>query len=278
MNKCWICGEIANSKEHKFKASDIKKALGKKFEAYIFNGEKVQPFNSYKDDLIQFPKIICIDCNNNKTRDHDNAYDEFVKYAHVNQKKILTEKKIDFQDVYGDEIWLEKKIDLFRYYAKHAGCKVYTSEFKFDLSNVSKFILGKDVCEDFVLKFELKQAIEILINISNQTDKYTHLYNSETVVYKVGDHFNFGGWTTNNYITANWVIGKKISDEDYLGMYKETESIILTDSKFPLKNKVSEIQFSKIDFMNDTHIRFENGYNNSSQKKVNFFEWLILNR
>ena len=41
MNKCWICGDIANSKEHKFKASDIKKALGKKFEAFFFNGEKV---------------------------------------------------------------------------------------------------------------------------------------------------------------------------------------------------------------------------------------------
>lgn len=42
MNNCWICGEFANSKEHKFKASDIKKALGKKFDAYYFNGDKFQ--------------------------------------------------------------------------------------------------------------------------------------------------------------------------------------------------------------------------------------------
>ena len=145
MEKCWICGGIANSKEHKFKASDIKRAFGKKFDAFLFNGDEVQEFNSYKDDIIQFPKVICVDCNNNKTRKHDNAYDEFVIYAYKNQKKILRERKIDFQDVYGEELWLEKKIDLYRYYAKHAGCKVFTSKLEFDLFNVSNFILGKDV-------------------------------------------------------------------------------------------------------------------------------------
>ena len=107
MEKCWICGGIANSKEHKFKASDIKRAFGKKFDAFLFNGDEVQEFNSYKDDIIQFPKVICVDCNNNKTRKHDNAYDEFVIYAYKNQKKILRERKIDFQDVYGEELWLE---------------------------------------------------------------------------------------------------------------------------------------------------------------------------
>lgn len=77
MGNCWIGGQLANSKKHKCKASDIKRALGKKFEAYLFNGENVQSFTSYKNDLIQFPKVICVDCNNNKTRKHDEAYDEF---------------------------------------------------------------------------------------------------------------------------------------------------------------------------------------------------------
>ncbi|NML70805.1 hypothetical protein HHL23_13515 [Chryseobacterium sp. RP-3-3] len=277
MSNCWICGELANSKEHKFKASDIKRALGKKFEAYLFNGKNVQSFTSYKDDLIQFPKAICIDCNNNKTRKHDDAYDEFVKYAYTNQQKILRDRIIDFQDVYGDELWLEKKIDLYRYYAKHAGCKVFTSEFEFDLTNVSKFILGKDVCRDFVLKFELKQAIEILIKVTNEMGKYTHLYNSETIAYNVGNELIFGGWTTNNFITSNWVIGKDISDEDYLRMYQEKESVLLTDSKFPITNQNDNNKFSKIGFMNDIHIKYENGYNNTPENKINFFERLIEN-
>lgn len=275
MNKCWICGDIADSKEHKFKASDIKRALGKKFEAFLFNGEKVQEFNSYKDDIIQFPKVICIDCNNNKTRKHDNAYDEFVVYAYKNQQKILRERIIDFQDIYGDELWLEKKIDLFRYYSKHAGCKVASSKLEFDLSKLSNFILGKDVCEDFILKFELKQAIEIFINFSNKMDKYTHLYNSETITYRVGESIIFGGWTTNNYITANWVIGEKISNKDYLRMYEETETVILTDSKFPIEENSEDIEFSKIKFLQDIPMRYENGYNNTDQKKIDFFERLI---
>lgn len=233
--------------------------------------------NSYKDDLLQFPRVICIDCNNNKTRKHDDVYDEFVKYAFINQKKILKEASIDFEHLFGDE-WIEKKIDLYRYYAKHAGCKVYTSGFDFDLSNVSKFILGKDVCEDFVLKFELKQAVEILINVNNQTNKYTHLYNSETIIYRYEDSITFGGWTSNNYITANWIIGEKISDEDYIRMYQETESVLLTDCQFPIENQLEEKELSKIDFMNDTYVRLENGYNNTPQKKIDFFENLIENQ
>lgn len=116
---------------------------------------------------------------------------------HTNQQKILKERIIDFQDIYGDELRLEKKIVLYRYYAKHAGCKVFTSEFEFDLTNVSKFILGKDDCRHFVKKFVLKQAIEILIKVTNEMGKYTHLYNSETIAYKVGNDVIFGGWTTN---------------------------------------------------------------------------------
>lgn len=277
MEKCWICGGIANSKEHKFKASDIKRAFGKKFDAFLFNGDEVQEFNSYKDDIIQFPKVICVDCNNNKTRKHDNAYDEFVIYAYKNQKKILRERKIDFQDVYGEELWLEKKIDLYRYYAKHAGCKVFTSKVEFDLFNVSNFILGKDVCEDFILKFELKQAVEIFINVSNTIDQYTHLYNSETISYKVGDSIIFGGWTTNNYITANWVVGTKISNEDYLRMYQESETIILTDCKFPKFENENDIEFSNIQFLKDIPMRYENGYNNTDKKKIDFFERIIAN-
>lgn len=34
-------------------------------------------------------------------------------------------------------------------------------------------------------------------------------------------------------MTKNWVIGNDISDENYLRMYEETESVSLTNSKFP---------------------------------------------
>ena len=33
MDDYWICGNIADSEEHKFKASDIKKNNGKKIDA-----------------------------------------------------------------------------------------------------------------------------------------------------------------------------------------------------------------------------------------------------
>lgn len=278
MNNCWICGNFADSKEHKFKASDIKKAFGKKFEAYYTDGKDFTKFESYKDNIIQFPKVICIKCNNVRTRNHDNAYDEFVKYCFESHSKILKDRILDFEDIFGEN-WLEKKIDLYRYFAKHAGCKVKTSNFEFDLSNIAKFILGRDFCDDFLIKFELKQAIEILIKILNTENKYNHLYNGATVHYGIAEDLTFGGWLTNNYITINWVIGKNISDADYFKMYENQERILLTDCKFSFEERSDlESDFSKIELINELHIASEDGYNKTLNDKIDFFESIIENQ
>lgn len=42
MDNCWICGKVADSEEHKFKASDIKKFHGKKIDAYFISGKVIK--------------------------------------------------------------------------------------------------------------------------------------------------------------------------------------------------------------------------------------------
>ncbi|MBK9271279.1 MAG: hypothetical protein IPM48_06750 [Saprospiraceae bacterium] len=76
--KCWLCGEIANSEEHKFKASILKRHFGKNYSknkhTYI-SGKEEKTIDSYKSKELKFPPIICEDCNNNKTRSADVSYD-----------------------------------------------------------------------------------------------------------------------------------------------------------------------------------------------------------
>lgn len=93
--KCWICqNNDANSEEHKFKASDIRRQFGKSFDAIYYDGENLHSFNSPKDKLIKFPKVICIDCNNNQTRNADIAYTEFFENSDLINNIVETTSQL----------------------------------------------------------------------------------------------------------------------------------------------------------------------------------------
>ncbi|WP_407484622.1 hypothetical protein [Elizabethkingia miricola] len=169
--KCWICNiNEANSEEHKFKASDIKRNFGKKFEGIYYNGG-VHSFTSDKDKNIKFPKIICIDCNNNKTRRADDAYTEFTENYEAINSEIECKGRINFEKIYGD-CWNIKKLDLYRYFAKHAGCKIITNNIhdNIDLSKLSQFILGGKVINSFYIKIYYNGLIKAFTDVLKTAD------------------------------------------------------------------------------------------------------------
>ena len=162
---CWICNQNeANSEEHKFKASDIRRNFGKKFDAIYYNGS-LHSFHSEKDKIIKFPKVICIDCNNNKTRDADDAYTEFFENFETINSSIESNDQIDYEKIFGIK-WKEKKVDLYRYFAKHAGCKIITGNTteKIDLSKLSAFILGSTNIDNFYLKIYFNPVTKAFTN------------------------------------------------------------------------------------------------------------------
>jgi hypothetical protein len=274
MDNCWICGNIADSEEHKFKASDLKKSYGKKIDGYYISGEVVE-INSYKDKVLKFPKVICINCNNNLTRPHDNAYDKFVNFCFENHKEILKSRIINFEDIYGKN-WELEKVNLYRYYAKHAGCKIVTSNMKVDVKDLSDFIKGNNQVSDFILQFELKAGVKAIMNAFNLANKYSHLYNSETCKWNVHVSPKFGGWLTNNYTTTNWVFGKNINTNSSEVFKSKYEVLLITDGHFFDINEEDENQeFSRAKFIDQYVVGFENGYNQSFDQKVSYFESLI---
>lgn len=276
MIHCWICGSIADSEEHKFKASDLKRFHGKKMDAYYVSADAVK-LDSYKDKILKFPKVICTICNNNLTRPHDEAYDKFVIYCFKNNRQILKNPIIDFQEIYGGN-WEKEKANLYRYYAKHAGCKIFTSNVKVDLNDLSSFIKGNNHINDFVIKFELKAGVEAIMNIFNKTFKYNHLYNSETCNWNNEISPKFGGWLTNNFITTNWVFGTSINTNSNRVLSRKHEPVLLTDQHFFEFDKYEddENEFSRLKFINEYITGFENGYNITFDQRVKYFEDLIL--
>lgn len=92
-NKCWIRGNVADSEEHRIKASDLRRYLGKNFDAFYKSDEFIfEGKASYKNKLLKFPKIICQNCNNNVTKDADVSYDEFIKYIGGNFNNLINDK------------------------------------------------------------------------------------------------------------------------------------------------------------------------------------------
>src|SRR5690606_2304857 len=100
------------------------------------------------------------------TRPHDIAYDIFVKYIESNYELMLTQRNIDFEKVYGKN-WLDEKRNLYRYFAKHAGCKIVTAGSPYDLGDLAAFILGKSHSDSLKIHFQLKEGLYFLVKKLN---------------------------------------------------------------------------------------------------------------
>jgi hypothetical protein len=122
--KCWICGQPADSREHKVKKSVVEKTYKDFFDngtvLHLRDGKftKLQGPDSKK---IKYEKTICAYCNNNRTQQFDEAYEQFFNYVQ-DQSLLISEKRmIDFKDIYGHN-FEAGQLNLFKYFVKLFGC------------------------------------------------------------------------------------------------------------------------------------------------------------
>lgn len=127
---CWICQERqADSNEHKFKASDLRLFFGKgdwsKEGGPVHGIGDAEPVKvaGPGSSRMTFECVLCEACNNRVTQPFDRAYEVFVGWSRCNKARLLQERLIDFEDVFGDR-WERSQINLFRYFAKHLGCRI----------------------------------------------------------------------------------------------------------------------------------------------------------
>lgn len=226
---CWICEvNIANSEEHKFKSSDIRSNYGKKFKRDVILYKENQEISliSYKDKNIKFPKLICTRCNNIDTQEADNAYSNFVNYIDDSFENTKRLGYVDYGKIYPN--WELEKDNLYRYIAKQAGCRISAFDQELLPKNLAKFILGKEKNSSLKLLFIQKEGIEILKRHVKKTDsnKFVHLANGSTILFKSSVLDCFHGWISYNWLTIHWFCGDL------------SESILLNDPKSPIEKVV----------------------------------------
>jgi hypothetical protein len=122
---CWICGAPADSREHKFKRSDLLRASDSwspTDQPSLLRDNRLRRLQGPNSNLVKFDKNLCYECNTTRTQPYDRAYEVLSNWAAQADASLLNYGELDFAQIYGPE-FADEVLNLLRYVAKHFGCR-----------------------------------------------------------------------------------------------------------------------------------------------------------
>jgi hypothetical protein len=127
---CWICGDPADTGEHRRKRSDLVARYGKSWtpaqQPFVIRGDGNTRWTRIQgpdDRRIVYEQMLCGPCNSTRTKRFDQAYQQFSAWVLDSAATLHERDAIDFADIFG-EAYREKTLDLLRYFAKSLGCRI----------------------------------------------------------------------------------------------------------------------------------------------------------
>ncbi len=126
---CWWCGDPADSREHKFKRTDIDRAFGggpyRNGRTLIAKGydRPASDVTGSKSKAFKFKPTICQRCNGHRSQPFDSAYDGFMDHIFANEDAVLSTGQVELRQVYGGD-WQDRGLGLARYFVKHICCRL----------------------------------------------------------------------------------------------------------------------------------------------------------
>lgn len=118
---CWWCGGVADSREHKHKASLLRKMWGPEGLVLGRRGDDFYNLRSPRSSVVKFGKTLCQNCNNAKSQPFDVAYDTYAAYVQTSSRQLARAGRIDWRDVFGED-WEHPTRNLGCYFVKSFGC------------------------------------------------------------------------------------------------------------------------------------------------------------
>lgn len=131
--KCWWCGGVATTREHKFKHSDLRRMATRNGARDLSNLHKQSDFHEgplrtlKRGDEVQWGLNLCAPCNNAKSQPFDVAYDSFVQFLLANGDTLWRRTSLDWVEVYGRG-WRDGAANLARYFVKQFSCMMATQQ------------------------------------------------------------------------------------------------------------------------------------------------------
>jgi hypothetical protein len=121
---CWWCGSTADSREHKFKRTDLTRMWGADDHlVWLCEQQQVKVRSARKSSIVKFSANLCAPCNNARSQPFDAAYDKFADYIWDHLNDLWPYDFLDMQQIYGSA-WQEGVLNLARYFAKQLACRM----------------------------------------------------------------------------------------------------------------------------------------------------------
>ena len=142
--KCWICGGMADSGEHRIKASDLRDLFGRVSPDrplyYHDEQQRNRLVKGLKANILKSSARLCVKCNNERTQPFDRAWERLSKSLRRRRFHLEIGERIKLQKVFPGHV--EKSmLAVHLYFAKVFGCQIAEHHVPIDLSEFSDAIL-----------------------------------------------------------------------------------------------------------------------------------------
>lgn len=235
--RCWICGDVANSSEHRLKKSDLIRAYGRgpyrgddELLHFREGGTKeptvIQGANACS---LKYSHNLCHRCNTTTTQPFDRAYDSLMEWLSAHGSQVLQRRFINFAQVYGDQFEGPQR-NLFKYFAKSFGCRLVEAGYKvpediiklFDLNYFKTGLCLTFAINEGILLFQSniedgfigKGDLTVILNRYDDSDIRGYFWNEHVSWFTV---FYWYGRLPDGDLGSTWVAN---SQHIYLGSYQ----------------------------------------------------------
>jgi hypothetical protein len=185
---CWMCGGVADSGEHIFKARALRRIFNRDGYApndlpFLFakgGHERIRGPNSKR---VKYRPLICKPCNNDRTSDFDLAYDRLSDWFATHQDHYAM-KEINFQEIFGKS-YVGSIDAVRRYCAKALGCRLLASGYRLPANlfpnpiwDIDVSILQLSVCRVQPFSHERKFRPDMMERILGNGSIYANISRS----------------------------------------------------------------------------------------------------
>jgi hypothetical protein len=159
---CWWCGSVADSREHRHKASDLRREFGRpEYEAgdVILSRSEGRPevlLPGPNAKVAKFSTNFCSRCNNERSQPFDRAYDTFIEWFLANEGDVERTGSVPLQEIFDD--YGIGSLDVLRYFGKHVGCRIADNDFTVP-GTLRAFLDRGEEPAGFVFWFEINEDL-----------------------------------------------------------------------------------------------------------------------
>jgi hypothetical protein len=145
IRNCWICGKLADSREHKTKRSDLKGVFGDDINVkgpihYRSDVDK-ELIDRLDHSLLLFRKVICQGCNNSRTQKSDIAWERLFTYFRTKCWSAVPGEFLNLRGPFPNTTAISM-LQVHLYFVKLLGCVLAEQEIPIPLERFSQAIMN----------------------------------------------------------------------------------------------------------------------------------------